>query len=83
MLSFLNCLDDILKQFSLVGSLKEQQAQKYEEHKDFPRKNHKGENPVKLPQYKTQPEQCKTQTTASLFFLARLPFSLLQKNLSE
>ena len=39
-LIFFNCLDDILKQFTIVGSLKEQQAQ---QHKDFPQGNHKGE----------------------------------------
>ena len=83
LLSFLSFLYYILKQFSLVGSLKEQQAHKQKEHKDFPRGNHKGENPAKLPQYRTQPEQCKTQTTASLFFLVHLFFSLLQTCLSE
>ena len=60
MLNFLNCLDDILKQYTLVGWLKEQQAQQHKEHKDFPQGNHKGENPAKLPHYKTQLEQCKT-----------------------
>ena len=60
MLSFLNCLDDILKQFTIVGSLKEQQTQQHKEHKDFPQGNHKGENPSKLIQYYTQPRQCKT-----------------------
>ena len=33
--SFLNCLHDILRQFTIVGSLKEQ-AQQHREHKDFP-----------------------------------------------
>ena len=56
---------------------------KTQEHKDFPQGNHKGENPAKLPQYRTQSKQCKTQTTASLFFLAHLFFSLLQTCLSE
>ena len=49
MLSFLNCLDDILQQFTIVGSLKEHQAQKHKEHKYFPRGKHKGENPTKIP----------------------------------
>ena len=35
MLSFFNCLDDILKQFSLVGTMKEQQAQKHKNTKIF------------------------------------------------
>ena len=56
MLSFINCLDDILKQFTIVGSLKEQQAQQHKEHKYFTWGNHKGQNPTKLPQYRTQPE---------------------------
>ena len=34
-LSFLDCLDDILKQFAIVGSLKEQQVQSTKEHKDL------------------------------------------------
>ena len=72
MLSFLNCLNDILKQFSLVGSLKEQHAQKHKEHKDFPQENHKGENPAKLPQYRTQPEQCKTQDKCFFLLLGAL-----------
>ena len=79
MLSFLNCLDDILKQFAIVGSLKEQQAQKHKEHKVFPRGNHKGENPAKLPQYRTQPVQCEIQTTTASFFFVRYYFSLLLK----
>ena len=69
-LSFLNCLYDILKQFTIVGSLNEQEARKQKEHGYFPWGNHKGENLAKLPQYRNQPEQCKTRTTTSLFFLA-------------
>ena len=48
MLIFLNLLDDTLKQFSLVGSLKEQQAHKQKEHKYFPQGKQKGENPAKF-----------------------------------
>ena len=53
MLSFINCLDDIIKQFTIVGSMKEQQSQQHKEYKYFPRGNHKGENPAKLPRYRT------------------------------
>ena len=49
MLILLNFLDDILKQFTIVGSLKEQQAWDQKEHKYSPRGNHKGENTAKLP----------------------------------
>ena len=63
MLSFLNCLDDILKQFTIVGSMKvkEQQAQQHKEHRDFPQGKYKQESPAKLPQYRTQQRQCETQ----------------------
>ena len=82
MLSFLNCLDDILKQLTIVGSLKEQQAQQHKEHKYFPWGNHKGENLVKLPQYRTQPEQCKTPRQL-LFFLFGALVLLSLANLLE
>ena len=62
----------MLKQIITRRSLKEQQAHKHKNTRkqDFPWGNHKGENHAKIPQYRTQPELCKTQTTTSLFFLA-------------
>ena len=67
-------LDDVLKQIVTRRSLKEQEAKKHkntrtQEHKYFPWGNHKGENPAKIPPYRSQPDQCKTQRTASNSFL--------------
>ena len=77
MLVFLNCLNDILKQFTIVESLKEQQAQHQKEHIDFPWGNHKGENPAKLPQYRIQPRLFKTPRKL-LLSLHRFSSSLSQ-----
>ena len=57
MLRFINCLDDIIKQFTMVGSLKEQQVMSHKRTQIFILGNpHGGENPTKLPQYRTQPK---------------------------
>ena len=69
MLSFVNCLDDILKQFMIVGSLKKQQVQSHKITQIFIIENpHGGEKPTKLPQYRTQPKQCKTPRQLLLSF---------------
>ena len=62
MLSFINCLDDILKQFSIVGSLKEQQAQQHNEHKYFPWETTREKTPqkflnIEFDQYSVTPQQ--------------------------
>ena len=71
MLIFFNCLDYILKKFTIVVPLKEQEAQQHKEHKYFPQGNHKGENPTKLPQYRIRPRQCKT---IEIRIVAHLPW---------
>ena len=61
MLIFINCLDNIIKQFTMVGLLKEQQVQSHKRTQIFIIGNPHGvENTTKLPHYRTQPKQCKT-----------------------
>ena len=56
-LSFLNFLDYILKQFTMVGSLREKQVQSHIRTQIFILGNPcEGENTTKLPQYRTQPK---------------------------
>ena len=76
-------LDDILKQFKMVGSLKEQQVQSHKRIKDLSRETLMGEKTqqnflsIELNQNNVKPK-----TTASLFFPAHF-FFLLQTCLSE
>ena len=84
MLSFLNCLDDILKQFTIVGSLKEQQVQSHKRKKNLSWETLMGEKTQqKFLSIELNQNSGKPKTTTSLFFLAHFFFSLLQTCLSE
>ena len=70
MLIFINFLDDILKQFTIVGSPKEQQARKHKEHKYFPWGNHNGENPTNFLNIELTQDSVKPQDNFSSLSLA-------------
>ena len=66
---FSYCLDDILKQFKMVGSLKEQQVQSHKRTQRFILGNpHGRENPAKLPQIELNQNSVKPQKQILLSF---------------
>ena len=83
LLSFLNFLDDILKQFTIVGSLKEQQADKHKNLNIFLRETTREKTLQNFLSIELNQSSVKPKENASLFFMVNLLFSLLQTCLSE
>ena len=80
---FSYCLDDILKQFKIVGSLKEQKVQLHKRTKYLSWEILVGEKTQQnFLSIEINQNSVKPNTTASLLFLVHLFFSLLQTCLS-